>query len=99
MEEQFALQIKQVGLSPPAREFRFHPKRKWRGDFAWPELKIMVEIEGGEYSNGRHVRGCGFANDCIKTNEAQKLGWRVFRFTGTHVRNGYAIQFLEEILK
>lgn len=41
-----------------------------------------MEIEGGVWSRGRHVRGSGFEKDCEKHNEAAALGWSVFRFTG-----------------
>lgn len=46
----------------PKREFRFHPTRKWRFDFAWEAERIAVELEGGVFtfpvtcdSCGRHV--------------------------------------------
>ena len=26
------------------QEFKFHPDRKWRFDFAWPEQKIAIEV-------------------------------------------------------
>lgn len=61
------------------REFRFHPERRWRFDFAWPEHAVALEIEGGIYCGGRHVRPAGYSRDCVKYNEAQLLGWRVFR--------------------
>lgn len=35
------------------REHFFHPKRKWRFDFAWPEQKVALEVEGSIY--GRPV--------------------------------------------
>ena len=35
------------GLPKPVLEWKFHPKRKWQADLAWPELQIAVEIEGG----------------------------------------------------
>lgn len=40
-------QIVDAGLPEPVREFRFHPVRGWRADFAWPEHKLLLEIEGG----------------------------------------------------
>jgi len=71
--------IKRQGIQEPEVEYRFHPNRRWRFDFAWPEHKIALEVDGGTYSNGRHTRGAGFHKDCEKLNEAVKLGWRVLR--------------------
>lgn len=67
----------EIGLN----EYRFHPKRKWRFDAAWPEKMIAVEFEGGIWTGGRHTRGKGYENDCEKYNNALLLGWRVFRLT------------------
>lgn len=64
---------------PPEREFRFHPERRWRFDFAWPSIKLAVEIEG----RGRHQTVVGYRRDCEKYNEAARLGWRVLRFPAT----------------
>ena len=57
---------------------------------------ILVEIEGGTWSRGRHTRGSGFSKDCEKYNTAAALGWRVFRFPAGMVEDGSAIKFLEE---
>lgn len=40
-----------------ALEHRFHPVRKWRFDAAFPVRKIAVEIDGGVFVQGRHMRG------------------------------------------
>lgn len=61
------------------REYRFHPKRKWRFDMADCALKVGVEFDGGVWTAGRHTRGQGFIDDCEKCNEATAMGWRVFR--------------------
>jgi len=60
-------------------EHRFHPVRKWRFDYAWPDAKVAFEIEGGIFSRGAHVRPRGIADDIDKGNAANELGWRVFR--------------------
>lgn len=73
-------------------EYRFHPTRKWRFDFAWPEMMIAVEIEGGTWAGGRHSRGKGFEKDCEKYNEAAILGWTVLRFTTRQVTSGVAVE-------
>lgn len=63
------------------KEYKFHPTRKWRFDYANLEHKIAIEVEGGAFTNGRHTRGKGFINDMEKYNEAIILGWKVFRVT------------------
>lgn len=62
-------------------EYKFHPKRKWRFDYALPEYMIAIEIEGGVWNNGAHVRGRHYISDMEKYNQAQILGWRVLRYT------------------
>jgi very-short-patch-repair endonuclease len=87
-EEAFARQCSVEKLQPE-REYRFHPTRKWRFDFAFPDRKLAIEIEGG--NGGRHQRMGGFTADCEKYNAASLLGWRVLRYTTRMVTDGYAI--------
>lgn len=71
-----------AGLPDPVPEFVFHPHRKWRFDYAWPQEKVAVEIEGGIFARegGRHNRGAGMKADMEKYNAAVILGWGVLRF-------------------
>jgi len=62
-------------------EHRFHPMRKWRFDFVIPEAMVAIELHGGTYSQGRHVRGIGFKKDREKINAAIELGWVVLEYT------------------
>lgn len=84
------LQLEYSSLPAPEHEHRFHPTRRWRFDFAWPDYKLAAEIEGATWTQGRHTRGQGFENDCTKYNEAAVLGWAVLRFTTEMVRDGRA---------
>lgn len=90
--------LKAERISGYDREYQFHPTRRWRFDFAWPLKMVAVEIEGGVWSNGRHTRGKGFIEDCIKYNEATVLGWRVLRVTSDMVRNGTAMKYIEQLV-
>ena len=71
---------KEIG-KPVQKEYRFAPPRKWRFDYAYPEFKIAIEIDGGIWTQGRHTRGKGFKGDMEKFNEAAKNGWLVLKFT------------------
>ena len=66
-------------------EYKFHPTRDWRFDFAHIDAKIAIEIEGGIWVQGRHVRPKGYSEDCTKYNEAQLMGWQVYRFTSENM--------------
>jgi len=99
LEEIFLYQIKAFSLPKPIREYKFHPKRKWRFDFAWTDQKIAVEIQGGTWKGGRHTRASGYRNDREKMNEATLLNWKVFEFTSDMVKKGEGIILLEKALK
>ena len=79
LEKRFALLWQAHGGPPLEPEFRFHPERRWRADFAHIPSRTLVEIEGGIYVNGRHNRAAGFAADLEKYLEATLAGWRVVR--------------------
>jgi very-short-patch-repair endonuclease len=80
-------------------EYRFNPNRRYRFDFAIPDVKTAVEIDGGEHTGQGHASGKGMAHDNEKINEAITMGWKVFRFTGTQVRDGHAIDFILKYFK
>jgi hypothetical protein len=98
LEDALALQIRATGLPEPAREFWFWAGRKFRFDFAWKPLMLAVECEGGTWTGGRHTRGKGFENDCIKYNEAALLGWRVLRFPASMIHDGRALATIERAM-
>ena len=62
---------------------------------AGEELRIALEIEGGTWTGGRHVRGRGYQADCEKYSEAALQGWRVLRATPAMLQDGRALAMLE----
>ncbi len=86
------------GLRDYAREYVFAKSlgRRWRFDLAWPDEMLAVEIEGGRFSGGSHVRGVRFGEDCEKYNAAILLGWRVLRYPADWL-DSRPIQILQEI--
>jgi hypothetical protein len=95
----FAAVIVAAGLPAPIREHRFAPPRRWRFDYAWPAHRLALEVEGGTWSGGRHVRGRGYEADCEKYNAAALLGWTVLRVTPGMLRDGRALALLERGLR
>jgi len=98
LEETLAIELKHHGVPPFKRQFRFHPTRRWLLDFAWPQYKVAVEVEGGTWIGGRHTRPKGYAADCEKYNEATLQGWSVYRFTRDSVLDGRAVEVIREAL-
>jgi very-short-patch-repair endonuclease len=81
-------------------EYKFHPTRKFRFDYAYPDQKIAIEIEGltrpGQKS--RHTENQGYKNDCTKYNEAAVLGWRVLRITQDMTLKASTFEMFRKIL-
>ena len=73
----FLTWLKVRGLPAPIAEYRFHPTRKWRFDYAWPDHKIALEEQGGLFSGGRHSRGAALLDEHEKLNAAVVAGFRV----------------------
>ena len=91
-------QIKYAGLPEPKCEYVFASPRKWRFDFAYPEIGLAIEVEGGSWTQGRHVRGSGFEKDCEKYNNAVMIGWDVLRFTRNMIESGDALNMISDYL-
>ncbi|MGH7179430.1 MAG: hypothetical protein ACREJC_18785 [Tepidisphaeraceae bacterium] len=92
-------QIHLLGLPEPARQFRFAPPRQWRADFAYPQLKLLIEVEGGVWTHGRHTRPSGFVRDIAKYNRAAELGYRLIRFAGDMIHSGEALATIERMVR
>lgn len=84
----------------PEREYRFHERRQWRFDFAWPEQRVAVEIHGGTYQRKRtgHTSMTGHQRDCEKMNAAQLAGWTVLAYTAKDLEQR-PVPILEEIMQ
>ena len=80
------------------QEYKFHPKRKWRADFHIVGKMILVEVEGGVWSGGRHTRGKGYIGDMEKYNAAVVMGYQVLRFSTDQVKSGLAVQQIETMV-
>lgn len=81
LADRFEALLVLLNAPPFVKEYRFHPGRRWRFDYAWPNRRVAVELHGATWAQGRHVRGNGFREDREKINAAQAAGWRVFELT------------------
>lgn len=83
----FVAKCKQYGLPEPEREYKFHPIRRFRFDFCFPDARLAVEIDGGVWlpGGGRHNRGAGYLKDQEKMNLAVLHGWRVLHYTPQNI--------------
>jgi very-short-patch-repair endonuclease len=74
-------------------------------DFAWPDLRILVEIDGGTWMTTGYGRSAGHAHperieeDNRKRNWARVLGYTVLQFTGGQVEGGDAVSLVEAAIE
>lgn len=86
--EFFLKQFEQQGLIKNyVTELQFDEERKFRFDWAIPDLKIAIEYEGIFSKKSRHTTIEGFSTDCSKYNLAIANGWRVLRYTAMNYQN------------
>jgi hypothetical protein len=64
---------------PLEQEFKAIPKRRFRLDFAHPDTKIGIEIQGQLWHKGRHNSGTGLLSSYEKHNLHLANGWLVFQ--------------------
>jgi hypothetical protein len=70
------------GESDITREYKFHPTRRWRFDFAFPSRRTAIEIDG----RGRHQTVTGIRADNEKHNTALVHDWAVFHISTSDLR-------------
>lgn len=87
-----------AGLPDFVAELEFHPTRKWRLDYAWPQRRVALEVHGGVFTRGRHTRGAGFTGDREKMNEAACHGWIVIEVSTEQLKDGVARDWVERAL-
>src|SRR3989304_4876648 len=93
-EVRIGIWLRGAGSPPHELEHPFGKAdgRRWRIDYAWPDFRVGVEIDGGgrlvgwqrnprtgqpqPVAVGRH----GTATDLEKLNYAAEQGWRILRF-------------------
>ena len=89
LEARFLALWEEQGGPPLVREFRFHAARRWRADFLHEASRVLIEIEGGTRGRGRHTTHEGFTADAVKYNQAEMMGYKVFRLSSSLLVSEY----------
>lgn len=69
------------------RYSRSKRSKRYRLDFAHPNSRTGIEIQGGVYNRGRHVTGSGYERDCKKYNLAYTSDWTIFLLTNAMAKD------------
>jgi very-short-patch-repair endonuclease len=105
-ETLLAAQLSQAGILFE-REYKFHPSRKWRADFAilyGPNLRgnedidVLVEVDGATWTMGRHNHPTSIAKEYERTAAAAILGYRMIRCTTAQVEDGTCLLWIRSAL-
>jgi hypothetical protein len=84
MSFKFASLVRRFSLPMPASEYDvFGDDGMWIGrvDFAYPEAKIVVELDGLE----THGSGPALQKDLTRQNALVRSGWQPLRYTWTDI--------------
>lgn len=79
------------------REYKFCKQRKWKNDYFLPDLNLAIEVEGGVWSGGRHVRGQGYLNDMEKYNALTMADIKLLRIDTDRLNSSYFKQLILEL--
>lgn len=75
-------------------------KRQFRADYYCPNLKLIIELNGGQWVNGRHNRGGeAYEGDLTKINLAQMNGYHIWQYTYEMIQRGQLRKDLEQWMK
>lgn len=94
LELAFAKQISDHRLPNPLREFQFMTSRDWRMDYAWPDFKLAVEVQGMVHRIKKR-----FLADVEKLAYAQMHGWTVLLIAGQDIRSPRGVMWLQTLLE
>lgn len=83
MEDIFKTQWDRIIGIPIKVQHLFHPTRQFRFDFAFPEIKLALEMQG--YGPG-HASFKEMYSDYCRHNEAVALGWQILYFMQPHIK-------------
>ena len=98
-ENEMLFAIRAAGLPEPETQYRYAPPRLFRADFAWPDHRLLLEVQGGVFNRRAHGSVSGVLRDIERLNVATLAGWRLLRVTPDDVRSGEALDLIERALR
>ena len=87
LEQAFDTYARSLALPKTEKQFKFSETRRYKIDRAYPDVLLGIELDGGVYSGGHHVRGKGYESNREKDNLAIELGWVVLHYTTNQLRS------------
>jgi len=87
-------QMEEAGIETPDQQYLPIKGRKIRLDFAWPDRKIALEVDGAVHRIKKSFKGSFERNVMLLM-----AGWKVLHVGGDDVRNGRAIEWIKEVLR
>lgn len=104
LTQQTELILKSLNLDF-AEQYQFCENRKWRFDYVIGKskeqiesIKVAIEVHGGIYKDGGHIRPILFQNDRQKINTAVVMGWKVLEFTQLFYDHCLVDQYIKKAL-
>lgn len=90
--KQFEAIWQRLNGPPLEKEFYFCQDRQWRADYRCGN--VLIELEGGIWTGGRHTNGKGYCDDAVKYNTASMMGYSLIR-----IPTGFATEnYLQKII-
>lgn len=86
------------------RQFKPFDDVGYAFDFAWPRhddpfaSMVLLEVQGGIWSGGAHVRPQGVLRDIEKLNKAACAGYVVIQVAAEHIKSGQAVAWVKQAL-
>lgn len=94
LERRFSQQLSDnPDITPHQRNYFFMPDRDFELDYAWPSVKVAVEVQGMAH----RIKG-KFKRDIEKRALALMAGWKVIEVDSSAIRDGRALQWLRTLL-
>lgn len=81
------------------KEYKFHPKRRWKFDYYFPDKYVAIEVEGGIFNKKAHGSITGILRDIEKYNEAQILGIKVIRIPTHRLYKSETLDLITRAIK